>query len=273
MLGKQAASQRGRVVKDTCNADCLVGQRSGTRTIGRHRVLQLAGERSGHLCLQRRAGALEGVAGAAKHLDEIAAGHGEARVQPVQAECYRAEELSLAGGGGAGPRGLQQCPRLDSVAAAQPEFGFVCEQPDQHGLRQRLAASGDRGPQPSEVAGGLDEGKPHGVGPRRGLRPENGGCCVGRRNGGGEVVRQLGREDRAAALVAAQQRGRDPVVQLQPARRREPGVEGLSIQVVDEPGAMVWVAGRGEDAGSDGLLGQRRDLGGVKAGHLGEHVG
>jgi hypothetical protein len=60
MLGKQAARQRGRVINNTCNADCLVGQWSGLRAIGGHRVLQLAGERRGHLCLQRCAGALEG---------------------------------------------------------------------------------------------------------------------------------------------------------------------------------------------------------------------
>ena len=198
-----------------------LGQRPGPRAVGGHGVLQLAGQRRGHL---RLGGGAACRAAPARAVSSTATRsvRGMAKRAPtaVQAQRDRAEQVGLAGGGGAGPGGVEQRPRRGGVAGPQPQVGLGGEQADQVGVGQPVAGGGDRGAHPGQVAGGLGEREPGGVGVGRGARPGHRGRGAGHRDGGGEVAGQLGREHRAAPLVPAQQRGGDPVVQVQPAGRR-----------------------------------------------------
>ena len=235
-------------------------------------MLQLPGERRGHLRLGRRAGSLQGFSSGFEHSDEVGAGHGEASVDAVQSECDRTNEFGLAGVGRLGPGGVEQRPRLGGVARTQAQIRFDGEQADQFGVGQPTAGGGERGPYSGEMSGGLDECEPRGVGASGRVRPVHRRRSAGGRDGGGEVVGQFGREHRATPLVPPQQSGGDPVMQDQPTGWGQGVVDGLPVQVVSESGSAV-VSGCGENAGGGRLGCQCGDIGRIAADHIGEHVG
>jgi hypothetical protein len=271
VLREQAAGERGRIVERARDPDRALGQRPGPRTVLGHRVLELTGERRGDPRLGRRARPVERPARGLEDDDEVAARHREPRVQAVEPQRDGAEQLRVLRGGGARPRGVQQRPGPRRVPGPEAQVGLRGEQPDQRDVRQPLPRRRHRGPGPLEVPGGLHEGEPAGVRAGRGVRPGQRGRGAGGRHRGGEVVRRLRGQHRAAALVPVPQGGRDPVVDLQPPRGREVGVDRLPVEVVDEAGGAVLAGGR-EDAGGRRLGRQGRDSRRVVPGHLGQDV-
>ena len=273
VVRQQAAGQGARVVQSAGDRHRSFGQRPGPRPLGRDRVLQLSRQRGDHLRLGRCPRPGQGPQRRVEHGDQLGTWHGEAGAAPIQPQGDRAEELWLTGRLRPPPCLVEQVAGRDRVAGAKPQLGLRRQHLDELRRRECLAGPGHRGPRPAQMSGGLGEGDPRDVPVGRGTCPPQRGSGAGDGNGGREVMGQLGREHRAAALVPAHERLRHLPVQVETLRGRERRVDGLAVEVVDEPGRPLWVRAGAHDPRRRRLGDQLVHPGRVVAGHVGEHVG
>ena len=174
---------------------------------------------------------------------------------------------------GPGP-GVSSSARARAASPARSRrSASAVSSPTRSASGSRLAGVGDGGPDPGQVAGGLGEREPGGVGLGGRPRPGHRGRGAGTGTAAAKWRASSAGEHRAAPLVAAQQRGGDPVVQVEPPGRGQRGVDRLPVEVVGEPWPASAGRGAGEDPGRGRLGDQVGDLGSGRPGDVGEHVG
>jgi hypothetical protein len=84
VLRQQTGGQGGRLVESARDRDRGLGQGSCAWSLGWHRMLQLTGQRRGHLRLGRGTTPAERLTSGVQGGDQVGAWHGEAGTHPIQ---------------------------------------------------------------------------------------------------------------------------------------------------------------------------------------------
>jgi hypothetical protein len=269
---EQARGQGRRVIDLAGEGERPLRQRPGPGTVLGHRVGELSGQVRGDLRLQRRAGAVQSVAGGLEQFDHCVAGHGEPGAEPLHPEGDVPESLRVAECGGPAGGVVEQAACRRRVTSPGPGVGLLDEQVDQRPACVRHAGVLDRAASSGQVAGRLGKSESSPLESGRGSGPADRPFGAVERDGGRAVPGQVRRLDGAAAGVAVLECVGDPLMQGHPLRDSEPTVDRLAEQVVREPRPALLDV-HDQDAGVQAFRDQYRCQRRIHPAHLRQHVG